>query len=127
MKGIFGTGTLMKNRMPKEVHFTNDKNLLKKSWGSSEQRLRQDSTLACTKWVHKKPIVMLSAAFEVEPEEKCTSWCKKDKKFLDVPRPSIIRNYNANMGGVNLADRMLTLYAHKSRTNRWTLRTILHL
>lgn len=126
-KGIFGTGTLMKNRMPKEAHFTNDKDLLKKSRGTSEQRLRQDSTLACTKWVDKKPIVMLSAAFGVEPEDKCKRWCKKDKKFLDVPRPSVIRNYNANMGGVDLADRMLSLYAQRSRTNRWTLRTILHM
>lgn len=117
-KGIFGTGTLMKNRMPKDAHFTNDKDLLKKSQGTSEQQLRQDSTLACTKWVDKKSIVMLSAAFGVEPEDKCKRWCKKDKKFLDVPHPSVIRNYNANMGGVDLADRMLSLYAQRSRTNR---------
>ncbi|KAH7947470.1 hypothetical protein HPB52_012259 [Rhipicephalus sanguineus] len=68
-KGIFGTGTLMKNRMPKEAHLTDDKDLLKKSRGTSVQRLRPDSTLACTKWVDKKPIVMLSAAFGVEPED----------------------------------------------------------
>ncbi|KAH8018627.1 hypothetical protein HPB51_009495 [Rhipicephalus microplus] len=88
-KGIFGTGTLMKNRMPKEANFTNDKDLLKKSRGTSEQRLQQDSRLACTKWVDKKPIVMLSAAFVAEPEDKGKIWCKKDKTFLYVPRPSV--------------------------------------
>ncbi|KAL3201361.1 hypothetical protein MRX96_042961 [Rhipicephalus microplus] len=87
-KGIFGTGTLMKNRMPKEAHFTNDKDLLKKSRGTSEQRLRQDSRLACTKWFDKKPIVMLSAAFGVEPEDKCKRWCKTRSFWMSRAHPS---------------------------------------
>ncbi|XP_064464462.1 uncharacterized protein LOC135375735 [Ornithodoros turicata] len=32
-KNIFGTGTLMKNRLPKEAHFMNDKDLMKKARG----------------------------------------------------------------------------------------------
>ncbi|XP_029841612.2 uncharacterized protein LOC115325048 [Ixodes scapularis] len=48
-KDIFGTSTLIKNRMPKEAHFTNDRDLLKKSRGTSQELLRQDSTPACTK------------------------------------------------------------------------------
>ncbi|KAH9384097.1 hypothetical protein HPB48_026083 [Haemaphysalis longicornis] len=36
-KDIFGTGTLMKKRMPKEANFTNDKDLVKKFRGTSEQ------------------------------------------------------------------------------------------
>lgn len=70
---------------------------------------------------------MCSTAFGVNPEDTCKRWCKKENKYVDVSRLAMIKNYNDKMGGVDLADRMLALYAQRSRTNRWTLRTILHI
>ncbi|KAG0412995.1 hypothetical protein HPB47_009859 [Ixodes persulcatus] len=70
---------------------------------------------------------MLLAAFEAEPEDEYKRWSKKEKKFLDVPCPPVIKKYNENMGVVDLADRMLALNPQKSRTNRWTPPTMLQM
>lgn len=51
---------------------------------------------------------------------------KKNLKKVDVERPNCVKNYNIFMEGVDLYDRMIALYRMKSRTNKWTIRTIFH-
>ncbi|KAH8024538.1 hypothetical protein HPB51_025457 [Rhipicephalus microplus] len=51
----------------------------------------------------------------------------KKKKHVDVPRPDVVRLYNVNMGGVDLADHMISYYKIKARVNKWTIRSIFHL
>jgi len=45
---------------------------------------------------------------------------------IDVPRPIIVKQYNANIGRVDLCDRMIAYYRMKYRINKWTLKTIMH-
>ncbi|KAG0438585.1 hypothetical protein HPB47_016953 [Ixodes persulcatus] len=61
-KDTFGTGPPMGSRLPKEAHFTNDKNLLTKSRCTSEELLRLDRTFECRKWVDEKPIISVAEA-----------------------------------------------------------------
>lgn len=60
------------------------------------------------------------------PIDVCKRWNKIKKIKIDVPRPLIIKSYNENMGGIDLCDRMISYYRMKPRTNKWTLRTIMH-
>lgn len=69
---------------------------------------------------------MASSQLAKHPEDECRRWCKKQKAYLNIKRPSAIREYNNSMGGVDLSDRMLSFYRMKARTRKWTVRTIFH-
>ena len=45
-------------------------------------------------------------------------WSKKTKEFVNVERPQMVEVYNANMGGVDLCDMLLSCYRIRRRTNK---------
>lgn len=128
-RGLGCTGTLMKNRIPKEVRglLLSDKDMKKKGRGESQVVTRRDKKMAVTKWYDNKPVLMLSSVEAKDDEDTCQRWCKKEKKYITIKRPRSIRQYNKNMGGVDLADRLLAVCPNRYRTNKWTQRFIAHM
>ena len=68
----------------------------------------------------------MSVVHATQPEDTCQRWDKKDKRYVTISRPSIIREYNSKMGGVDLIDRMMSYYRMSARTKKWTLRMLMH-
>ncbi|XP_064473141.1 piggyBac transposable element-derived protein 2-like [Ornithodoros turicata] len=126
-KNLRATGTIMKNRLPKGTKMEDDKTLSKRGRGSSCQVVNSTSSTSLVKWMDNKPITLASTHIGEEPIGSCRRWSKKEKKYLDVPRPAIADEYNRYMGGVDLCDLMLSLYSTTQRTKKWTVRAMIFL
>lgn len=120
-----GTGTIMKNRVPKTVTLEDDKALAKQGRGTSFQTVNVSSGTCLVKWMDNKAITFASNHIGEEPIGQCRRWSKKEKVYKDVPRPAVVEEYNRNMGGVDMSDRMLSLYTTTQRTKKWTVRTMI--
>lgn len=128
-RGIGCTGTVMKNRIPRAVRSTlkEDKVLKREGRGSSQVLVRDDEKISITKWYDNKPVVMMSSIEAKEVTDFCQRWCKSQKRYVTVERPRVIREYNSNMGGVDLADRLLAVCPNRYRTKKWTQRFFSHM
>lgn len=73
-----------------------------------------------------KAVHLLSSNSAIEPIDLCERWSKKQKKIIKVPRPAVVRKYNMNMGGIDSANRFNSVCPMRSRTNKWTIRMMLH-
>lgn len=128
-RGIKSTGTLMKNRIPGAIRnsIESDLELKRRGRGSYQTLTRDDDVVSLTKWYDNKPVIILSSIHAANDVDLCKRWCKKDKRYVMVDRPEVIREYNTNMGGVDMADRLLAVCPARARTKKWTTRFISHM
>lgn len=128
-RGFQCAGTIMKNRIPNalKTELPDDREMKSQGRGSSVVFVNSSDTVAVTKWYDNKPVTLLSTVYGIDPEDECRRWCKRDKEYQNIRRPIVVKNYNNNMGGVDLADRMLAVCPSRARTNKWTIRFVSHM
>lgn len=122
-------GTIMKNRIPASAKpfIRDDRDLMRDGRGSSQMLVNSTDNIALTKWLDNKGVTLLSSAHGTEPTDSCRRWSKSAREYINVSRPMVVKAYNANMGGVDLADRMLSVCPNRYRTKKWTQRMFSHM
>lgn len=78
------------------------------------------------KWYDNKPVHLGSNIATYREVDVVRRWSKKEKKYVDIERPEIVRIYNQSMGGVDKMDQMVSYYRIFIRSNKWTLRMAMH-
>lgn len=120
--GIFSLGTIRSNRLRgAEKKLSTDKVLRKKSRGSHSQVVCNSNKLCIVKWLDNKCVTTASSFVEANPIGTIQRYDKDKKQKTAVPCPEIIKQYNAHMGGVDLADMLIALHRTQLKGHRWYL------
>lgn len=83
------------------------------------QIVRKDQKVCIVQWFDNKEVLVASNEFGAVPQDTCKRWSKKDKAYIDVQRPALIKQYNEKMGGVDLSDKIISFYRICARTKKW--------
>lgn len=120
--GIFALGTIRNNRIRgAEKVLPTEKVMKKKERGSYAQAVCNKNKLAIVRWNDNKPVTLISTYVAAEPVHKIKRYSKEKKVKVDVECPQIVKDYNKHMGGVDLADMLISLYRTPLKTRRWYL------
>ena len=58
------------------------------------------------------------------PEEPARRWDQKNTRHIQIERPKMVEIYNANMGGVDLRDMMLSTCRIRQKSNKYYMHII---
>ena len=90
---------------------------------------RADDELLALQWKDKKVVTMLSAFRSAENYEHVWRQVKNKEgrwEKVKLPRPEVVSDYNAHMGGVDLSDQYINKYNVLRKVNRWWLTLFFH-
>lgn len=120
--GIFSVGTIRQNRLRgAENKLPTDKNLKKRGRGSHAQVVCNKNKIAVVKWFDNKCVTAATSYLDSRPVQVVMRYKKEERRKVPVTCPNIIKQYNYNMGGVDLADMLIALYRTPFRGHRWYL------
>lgn len=122
-RGIDGTGTVMANRV-RNVRLRSDADMKQ---GDFDELTRHDDKVVLVKWKDSRTVLLASTCAGANDVETVKRWSKKEKKYIDVPAPEVVRRYNACMGDVDTCDQLVEYYRVAVKTNKWTLKVSLHM
>ncbi|KAE9522188.1 hypothetical protein AGLY_017448, partial [Aphis glycines] len=107
--GILGIGTVRSNRIAGCV-LESDKTLKSKGRGTHDSQVDTVNNIVVTKWFDNKVVHVISNYQGPLPINQVKRWSVTDKKYINIPRPTSIAEYNSFMGGVDLYDMLVEIY-----------------
>lgn len=94
-------GTIRQNRMGR-CPLDNENKLEAQGRGSFDAVTEMKTGVNLIRWMDKKAINFISTYCTVEPQGNAMRWNPVEKKKTAIPRPDVVGEYNAFMGGVDL-------------------------
>lgn len=134
-RGIYSLGTARINRV-NNCKLSN--NVKGRNRGYSEEYVGSAHGIDITNvlWQDTKNVVLLSTYVGVlpfrsqEPQtqpSKITRYDRKNKQYLEIDCPRIIKEYNRHMGGVDLMDGLMGRYHIRIKTRSSSMRLFYHM
>lgn len=120
IRGFQGTGTMQKLRVPNDAPFYTDAELRGGGRGYYCKAVREDGQVCILKWFDNKSVVLSLNMHGSVPTDICCRWYHKEKMYIDVSRPNIIKKYNIAVGGVYLLDCIISYYRFIAKTKKRT-------
>ena len=102
------------------------KSLCKKGRGSSDWCVDVNSNIVIIRWMDNDIVQVISNHIGIECGSHARRWSAKEKKFISIPRPLLVEQYNMHMGGVDLCDMLLALYRISLRSTKYYMHIVFH-
>ncbi|XP_049770517.1 piggyBac transposable element-derived protein 2-like [Schistocerca cancellata] len=115
--GILAVGTVRPTRL-QGCNLKADSELKKQGRGAYDYRTETKRNIIALKWYDNKSVVLASSYKGVSPVEPVKRWSLGERKYIDVPRPDIVREYSHSMGGVGLNDMLVALFKNINSPTR---------
>lgn len=123
--GIKAAGTIRINRFANPP-VVSDKELNKLGRGASYEVSSTDGKVGLIKWLDNKSVTLASNLVTSGHPDIIKRYDKKNKCYVEVGRPEIVKLYNDSMGGVDLHDQLISYYRIFIKSRKWTLRMLFH-
>ncbi|CAG4945242.1 unnamed protein product [Parnassius apollo] len=126
-EGILGLGTIRRNRIP-DCKLSSEKEIMKKDRGYSEEYIADVNSVdvSTVVWKDNKLVTLASTFAGLNPISEVRRYDKKNSRYINIPRPNVVSEYNRHMGGVDLVDSIMGIYKIKLRSKRWQMRLFYH-
>ncbi len=92
--------------------------------GYFESFVHKEKSICLVRWLDNGAVHLMSTYTMIEPLQTIKRWNKQAKDRVSVPCPSIVKEYNKSMGGVDLCDMFHALYRIDRRSKRWYMRIV---
>ena len=133
-QGIHSVGTIRGNHIPNNK-LPSDAELKKENRGFSAEVVAEinDVKVSVSVWKDNKPVRLASTYVGTIPIDGDSSvktvsrYLRSEKRYVEIPCPPVIMEYNKHMGGVDLMDGLIGRYRIRTKTNKYTTRTFFHL
>ena len=124
--GILCMATIRSNRLG-SCTLSSDADLKARGRGAFDYRTDKNYGIHVVKWMDNKCVLLTSTFTGVSCSNTVERWNGKEKTHVQVQQPDIVREYNSSMGGVDLADMLISLYGTTIISKkRWYLKIIFH-
>lgn len=117
-QGYFATGTVRENRMLK-CPLETCKSIGKKPRGTMDSRYDHVNEISVLRWNDNSVVTVATNCESTEPNVFVKRYNRKEKKYISIPQPNMIANYNKYMGGVDLHDNAVANYRINIRGKKW--------
>ena len=83
-----------------------------------------NSGITILKWFDNNSVQLISNYIGNGLGEPGRCWDRKNTRYIQIERPKMVEIYNANMGGVDLCDMMLSTYRIRQKSNNYYMHII---
>lgn len=117
--GIWCTGTIRDNLLPKGIPLPDKKDLKKSPRGTHYHTLDRENGIMFVRWIDNNVVTVTSTCFGIEPVSLVKRYSQSEKRVIQVPRPNVIGKYNSSMGGTDLMDQNVARHRISIRSKKW--------
>lgn len=111
-------GTVRDNRTAK-ANLTDMKLMKKEDRGNIDFSFDKKNEIAAIRWNDNAIVTVMSNHLLDEPLKEAKRYDRKKKKYVNIPMPNAIFEYNKTMGGVDLFDNATSNYRIGIRGKKW--------